>query len=116
MPITQELPGGNFGQATGGSSALREAFQERGVSTSVLDQLTPGAPAGASPVPQDPANLQAAQQALPADTGPAPTPQAPPPPPTDPELMSAIDALGGFVKSGGQTRRDLAKARVQGIV
>ncbi|HEC65688.1 MAG TPA: hypothetical protein ENI23_10355 [bacterium] len=118
MPIIQQLPGGNFGQATGGGDALREAFQRRGIDASVLDQLTPGAPAGASPVPQNPSDLSAAQQALPTDTGAIPTtPTAPTaPPPTDPELTMVLEALTGFTKGKIGIQKDVVKGRLQGIL
>ena len=118
MPPLQQLPGGSFGAATGGTDALREAFERRGVDASILDQVTPGAVGGAAPIPQAPQDINAAQAAIPQGVPqevPTETPLAEVQS-TDPELNLAIEALGGFVKSAGQTRRDLAKARVQGIV
>lgn len=119
MPNGQQLPGGSFGVATGGSDALREAFERRGVDASILDQVTPGAVGGTAPMPQSPGDLSVAQAALPQGEPIPATPTAmptTPPAPSDPELAIALEALGGFVKAAGQTRRDLAKARIQGIV
>lgn len=116
MPNGQQLPGGQFGVATGGTDALREAFERRGADVSVLDQVSPGAVAGAPPIPQAPQDLSMAQAALPQEGAIPATPAEPEVQSTDPELNLAIEALGGFVKAAGQTRRDLAKARVQGIV
>ena len=115
MSEQEQLPGGSFGAATGGTEALRDAMQRRGIDASILDQLTPGAVAGAAPIPQSPSDLSVAQSALPQPEV-APTAGTPTPPPTDPELMVAIEALAGFTKSAGNTRRDLAKARVGGLI
>ena len=113
---------GSFGAATGGGSALAEAMQRRGMDTSILQQITPGGGGGDTPMPQNPGDLQSAQAALPNESvqaSPEPqtasqTPQ--PAPPTDPELMVAMEALGGFVRQAGNTRRDVVKAKSQGIV
>ena len=114
--MPQNLPGGSFGQATGGMDALKEAMQRRGVDASILDQVTPGAIGGTAPMPQNPSELTTAQAALPQESAPT-EPTAPAPAqPTDPELSIALEALGGFVKSAGQTRRDVAKARIAGLV
>ena len=107
---------GSFGAAIGGGSALAEAMQRRGIDISTLQQQSPASAGGGVPIPQDPSQVQAAQAAIPQGT---PAPQGttqPKPEPTDPELMVAMEALGGFVKSAGSTRRDLAKARVGGLV
>ena len=69
MPNGQQLPGGSFGAATGGSDALREAFERRGADASVLDQMSPGAVGGAAPMPQSPQDLSMAQAALPQGGG-----------------------------------------------
>lgn len=112
---------GSFGAAISNGpqdlTALKEAMQRRGVDTSALDQMSGSSAGGATPMPQPVSDLSAAQAAIPTEAGAtagvtAPTKTEP----TDPELASAIDALGTFVKTGGQTRRDLAKGRIQGII
>ena len=109
---------GSFGAAIGGSQALTEAMERRGMDVSALQVTSPASAPGAPPIPQDPSQLDAAQVAIgqPPSGATTPTPTAPPPPPTDPELMVAMEALGTFVKSAGSTRKELAKARVSGIV
>ncbi|KKN11692.1 hypothetical protein LCGC14_1023990 [marine sediment metagenome] len=110
---------GSFGAAIGGSQALTEAMERRGIDVSALQVTSPASAGGAPPIPQDPSQLDAAQVAIgqPPSGATTPTPAAaPPPPPTDPELMVAMEALGTFVKSAGSTRKELAKARVSGIV
>ncbi len=109
---------GSFGAAIGGSSALMEAMQRRGMDTSALQQMSPAAAGGNIPMPQAPSQLSVARAALPMEetnASPAPT-TGPASEPRDPELSIAMEALGSFVKSSGQTRRDLAKGRMQGIV
>ncbi len=111
----QQLPGGQFGAAIGGSDALREAFERRGADASVLDQMSPGAVGGAAPMPQNPQDLSMAQAALPQGGVPA-APAEEPVQSTDPELNLAIEALASFVKTGANTRRDVVKARSQGLI
>ena len=111
---------GQFGTAIGGGSALIEAMQRRGMSTGALQQQSPGSAGGGTPMPQPPSELQSAQMAIPQEM--PQEQQAPttgvtqPTPSTDPELSIALEALGGFVKSGGQTRRDLVKGKLQGMI
>jgi len=38
--------GGQFAQATGGGDALRQAFEKRGIDTSILDNVSESAPGG----------------------------------------------------------------------
>ncbi|KKL88204.1 hypothetical protein LCGC14_1927020 [marine sediment metagenome] len=47
---TPQIGGGQFAQATGGGDVLRQAMERRGLSTSVLDSISPTSPTGPSPV------------------------------------------------------------------
>ena len=106
---------GSYGAAIGGGSALAEAMQRRGIDMSAIQQQSPASARGGVPIPQDPSQVQAAQAALP-QAQPQSVGVTQPTQSSDPELMSAIEGLSGFVKSAGQTRRDLAKARVGGLI
>jgi hypothetical protein len=117
---------GSFGAPIGGGSALAEAMSRRGIDLSALQQTSPASAPGAPPLPTGAmpqgGDLATAQAAMPQEVPgamPGAVPGATPEPEsqsTNPELMSAIEALGGFVKSEGQTRREVVKARTQGLV
>jgi hypothetical protein len=102
---------------------LAEAMSRRGIDLSALQQTSPASAPGAPPLPTGAmpqgGDLATAQAALPPEAGavpgamPAPEPEAQS---TNPELMVALEALGGFVKTEGQTRREVVKARSQGLV
>jgi hypothetical protein len=102
---------GSFAAAIGGVDQLKSLLQAKGVNLAGATQVQSAASPGAPPNPGQVSNIQSAQAALPQ-----PTPATSETPSTDPELNIAIKALGEFVKTGGQTRRDLAKAKVQGII
>lgn len=106
---------GSFAAAIGGSQALNEAAKRRGIDLSAIQQTSPASAGGAPPVPPPISDVSTAQSAVGQEV-PAQPVQPEAPQSTDPELASAIEALGSFVKSGGKTRNELAKGRLQGLI
>lgn len=99
---------GSFGAATGGSSALKQAMQRRGIDASALQQMTPGSVAGAPPMPQAP-DMQAAQAAMGMPGQPA-QPTAP-----ESDTTIAMKALATVVTNDSKMKRDMATMRPGGI-
>ncbi len=110
---------GSFGAPIQGASELKALLAARGAGGVGATQVQSPTSAGAPPTPQPISSIESAQAAIPAGAVSAPQPQQAAPtevPPTDPELSIAIKALGSFVTTMGNTRRDAVKARTQGII
>jgi len=100
---------GSFGAATGGSAALKAAMSRRGIDTSVLDQMSPGSVAGASPVPTGVEGSPNVGQ----------TPQVGVTAPTkepDTDMKIALKALAGVVKNEGELKKTVIQMRSGGLV
>ena len=93
-----QLNPGQFGAAIGGSAAIRSAMQRRGIDASVLDQISPAAPGGPSPVAPGVPTTNPQVGAIPS---PRPSPAAGPaaPPSRSGEMDIALKALAGTVRT-----------------
>jgi len=101
----------SFGSAIGISPALLEAAQSRGINLQ-----SPASAGGGTTMPQPPSQLESAQAALPQplDAGAVTPPTAPEAPDSDARI--ALKALSKVVTDESSTKKDLAKARIGGIL
>jgi len=104
---------GSFGAAIGGSDALKEAMQSRGMDTSILDQQSPASAGGAPSIPIPPTATNPSVGTPDAATAALTPIQAPPP---DSEVMIATKALATVVTNDSKMKKDLVSLRGQGVV
>jgi len=103
---------GSFGAAIGGSDALKEAMQSRGMDTSILDQQSPASAGGAPSIPIPPTATNPSVGTPDAATAAlTPTPKEP-----DSETLIASKALAGVLKADGEVKKMIVQLRGQGLV
>jgi hypothetical protein len=98
---------GSFASMLGGSDALKQAMQRRGIDTSALQSQSPASAGGQSVMPTGVPTTNPQVGSMPEGSMSKPE---------DTELKIALKALGGFVQSEGKLRRDVVAGQNNGLV